>query len=115
MALGRVLLAYLGEQELDEFIAQARHDGEVAGLPPADAEVRRELAQVREQGWASVSHEPINGLISIAAPIRDAAGTVVAAANIAAAASHVTPDKISGVLLPALLDATEEIAATRAL
>lgn len=114
MALGRVLLANLGEDELRQFIAHARREGEVADLPPTDAEIRVELARVREQGWATVSHEPVNGLISIAAPIRDAAGRVVAAANIAAAASHATSDQIRDVLLPALLGATAEISATRA-
>jgi IclR family transcriptional regulator, pca regulon regulatory protein len=115
MALGRVLLAFLREDELDQFIGQSRREGEAAELPPTDAEIRMELAQVREQGWASVSHEPINGLISIAAPIRDAAGVVIAAANIAATASRTSSAEIQRTLLPALLQATEDIAATRAI
>jgi DNA-binding IclR family transcriptional regulator len=42
-----------------------------------------ELAQVREQGWASSAHELVNGEVSCAAPIHDRRGVVVGAIAIA--------------------------------
>src|SRR6202042_2739177 len=41
--------------------------------------LRRELRKIRAQGWALVDQELEEGLRSIAAPIRDADGQVIAA------------------------------------
>lgn len=46
--------------------------------------LRDELDRVRVQGWARVDEELEVGLRSVAAPIRDATGLVVAAVNVAA-------------------------------
>src|SRR5205823_12280742 len=44
--------------------------------------LRRELRKIRSQGWALVDQELEEGLRSIAAPIRDADGQVIAAINV---------------------------------
>ena len=51
------------------------------------------------------------GLRSIAAPIHDNAGAVVAAANVSTQAARHSADAVRTELLPALLDATRAIEA----
>ena len=85
-SMGRVLLADMPET--------ARQAG--AGPGPADSPhtvtdpvaFARVLAEVREQGYALVDEELEEGLRSIAVPVRDRTGRVVAA--VANAAMHTT-------------------------
>ena len=65
--------------------------------------LRDELAGVRERGWALVDQELEEGLRSIAVPVRDPAGEVVAAVNISASAGRGTPESVRSELLPRLL------------
>ncbi len=56
--------------------------------------LRRDLARVRERGYAQALGEIEEGLNAIAAPIRDAAGAVVAAVSVSGPAYRVTADRI---------------------
>lgn len=84
-SMGRVLLAFLDDGALDTYLEQA----ELRPLTPRTLHdagaLREELRRVREQGWALVDQELERGLTSLAAPIRDAGGAVVAALNVSAA------------------------------
>ncbi|MBP2479018.1 IclR family pca regulon transcriptional regulator [Crossiella equi] len=74
------------------------------------------FATTRTRGWALVDGELEDGLRSIAAPIRDHTGKVVAAVNIATHASRATPESMEADLLPRLLEtcaAIERDLATR--
>lgn len=83
-APGRVLLA----------------DGAVGTSP--DTRDEGALASVRSQGYALVDEELEEGLRSIAVPIRDRSGRVVAALNTALHASRRTPRECVTDLLPEL-------------
>ena len=69
----------------------------------------RELAHVREQGWAIVDQELEEGLRSIAVPILHSSGTVIAAINVSTTASSHTVESIHDNLLPPLQIAAERI------
>jgi IclR family pca regulon transcriptional regulator len=108
-SMGRVLLA--ARDDLDDYLARA----EIRPLTPraigsAD-ELRAELVRVREQGWALVDQELEEGLRSIAAPVRDANGRVVAAVNVSAHASRASRDTVRRDLLPPLLETARRIEA----
>jgi IclR family pca regulon transcriptional regulator len=107
--VGRVLLAELSEADLDAYIARV----ELRPLTPATVVdppgLRRELDRVRRQRWALVDQELERGLRSIAAPIRDAAGRVIAAANVGAHAGRITVTTLRRALLPSLQAAAESI------
>jgi IclR family pca regulon transcriptional regulator len=62
-----------------------------------------ELDRVREQGWALVDQELELGLRSIAVPIRDTNGQVVAAMNVSVSATQDTIEQSKQRLLPPLL------------
>jgi IclR family pca regulon transcriptional regulator len=108
-SMGRVLLAE--HDDLDGYLERV----ELLPLSPrtvrsADA-LRAELAKVRRQGWAMVDQELEEGLRSVAAPLRDRSGTVVAAMNLSAHASRMTIDAARRTLIPPLLATAARIEA----
>ncbi|RRO20387.1 IclR family transcriptional regulator [Saccharopolyspora rhizosphaerae] len=110
-SMGRVLLADLPEDKLHAHLDEV----DLTPLGPhtitTRAELVEELARIREQGYALVDQELEAGLRSIAAPVRDRYGRVVAAANISSHASRTTPEIARTELLPPLLETTRRIAA----
>lgn len=110
-SMGRVLLAWLPADQLDAYIAEAelrRHTSRTVTSPIV---LRAELDRVRTQGWAMVDQELEEGLRSIAAPIRDGSGQVVAAINVSTHASRTTVDAARRDLLPSLLATAARIEA----
>lgn len=84
--MGRVLLAALPEARAREIIA-ASHPEPLTSRTRTDLEaILAELEAVRTQGWSLVDGELEEGLRSLAAPLHDREGTVVAAVNISATA-----------------------------
>jgi IclR family pca regulon transcriptional regulator len=75
------------------------------------AQLERELERVRAQGYAIVDQEFEPGLRSVAAPIRDRSGAVVAAVNLALQASRTSVEEIKTSLLVPLLEAAAAIEA----
>src|SRR5205823_4673070 len=71
--------------------------------------LRRELRKIRSQGWALVDQELEEGLRSIAAPIRDADGQVIAAINVSTHAGRRTLNSIVEELLQPLLATARRI------
>jgi IclR family pca regulon transcriptional regulator len=108
-SMGRVLLADLPEQELDEFLTETRLEAFTERTITEPEELRRLLAKVREQGWALTDQELEIGLRSIAAPLRDANGRAIAALNVSAATSRVSIEELSESFLPHLLQTAEAI------
>jgi IclR family transcriptional regulator, pca regulon regulatory protein len=107
--VGRVMLAELRDVELDGYLGRV----ELRPLTPAtivspDA-LRAELERVRAQRWALVDQELERGLRSIAAPVRNAAGRVVAAVNVGAHAGRISVGTLRQALLPALRTTADAI------
>lgn len=81
---GKVLLAHLAEAERERFLDRAALDRLTPHTITDPAALREELAAVRARGWAQSVDEREIGVASIAAPIRDVHGDVVAAISIGA-------------------------------
>ena len=85
---GKVLLAHLGPEELDAVLAVAPLLQQTPrSITDPDA-LRAELEVVRARGWAEAVEEREIGVASIAAPISDASGRVVAAVSIGGPAAR---------------------------
>ena len=67
------------------------------------------LEQVRRDGHALVHGELEEGLVSMAAPIVNRAGRVVAAINVSAQDQRMPPDDMRKRLLPRLLESAASI------
>jgi len=108
-SMGHVLLAGLGEDALTAYLADAALTPFTSQTITSPERLRAELAQVREQGWALVDQELEEGLRSIAAPLRDRSGTVIAAVNVSTHASRTSVDALRRDMLPPLLAACDRI------
>jgi IclR family transcriptional regulator, KDG regulon repressor len=85
---GKVLMAFASEPVRERFLATAtltRHTPHTLTDPD---EMRRALGTVRARGWADAVDEREIGIASLAAPIRDRHGAVVAAIGIGAPVSR---------------------------
>jgi len=102
-SMGRVLLAGQSDDWLDGYLASAELRPLTRQTITDPLRLRAELLQTRTQGWALVDQELEAGLRSIAAPIHNPDGRVVAAVNVSAPASRGDSDAIRAELLPGLL------------
>ncbi|MFC4533550.1 IclR family transcriptional regulator [Sphaerisporangium dianthi] len=102
-SMGRVLLAWLPPDALEAYYATAGLERRTARTITSREALTAELERVRAQGWAMVDQELEEGLRSIAAPIRDRAGQVVAAVNLSSHASRTSVESARRDLLPSLL------------
>jgi DNA-binding IclR family transcriptional regulator len=96
-AMGKVLLAYLDEDQRDELVASLelvpRTDNTIVA---ADA-LQAELALVAERGWALDMQEFDYGLICVAAPIFDHTGRITAAISAAGPEARMPTDRLPAV------------------
>ncbi|MFI5065847.1 MAG: IclR family transcriptional regulator C-terminal domain-containing protein [Streptosporangiales bacterium] len=108
-SMGRVLLAALPEAELDAHLSRARLRKLTEHTVDDPDQLRAILADTAAKGWAAVDQELEAGVRSIAVPIRDSSGRVVAAINASAHAARVPMRTLEKQFLPRLLDAAEQI------
>jgi len=99
-AAGRAILAFEDEATVDEFLATAELKQVTPFTTTDPDELRKALAKARKQGYSVVDDELEEGLRSLAVPIRDASGTVVAALNVSVHASRGTMTTLRRDILP---------------
>jgi len=92
--VGKTFLAYQKGGLLSEF---ARASGFRRFTPHTImnlANLRQELEQIREQGYALDQEEAVEGLCCVAGPLFDHTGRVVAAFSVAGPATRLTPPRL---------------------
>lgn len=108
-SMGRVLLAHLPPQELRAYLAHVKL------TPVTDRTItsREKLAQVletvRRNGYALVDQELEIGLRSMAVPVKDPSGRVVAAMNVGTQATRHPLREMETHILPNLKEAAAEL------
>ena len=101
-SMGRVLLAALPPRQAEKVLAKAGvFPRSAKGSAAHDALLAR-LEQVRQDGYIVSEQEYEVGVSSVAAPIRDASGRVIAAINISGPSARMTREVIDSRHLPAL-------------
>jgi len=108
-SMGRVLLAAQPPDRLDAYLEATSLRGLTGHTITNPSDLRQELSKIRDQGWALVDQELEEGLRSIAAPIRDADGHVIAAINVSTHAGRRTLESIVDDLLQPLLSTAYDI------
>ncbi|MBV9405877.1 MAG: helix-turn-helix domain-containing protein [Acidobacteriaceae bacterium] len=110
-SMGRVLLANLRHEQVEAYlrhITLTRHtDRTVVSL----AKLKQILEVVQRNGYAIVDQELEIGLRSMAVPIRNSTGVVVAALNIGCHAQRTSIRDMQTAFLPHLREAAHEIGA----
>jgi IclR family transcriptional regulator, acetate operon repressor len=89
---GKVLLAHLPEAALPHSLPQFTHKT----ITKPDA-LRRELARIRERGHATNVAEFEAGYNAVSAPVRNHAGTVVAAVGVGGPDARLTPGRMEEI------------------
>jgi IclR family pca regulon transcriptional regulator len=108
-SMGRVLLAELDDAAIAAYFATANLAARTDRTITDPDALRVELVRVREQGWCLLDQELEDGVRSVAIPVRDASGRVVAAINTSAHATRVTMDTLREDFLPRLQGCAEQI------
>ncbi len=91
---GKVLLAYLTPENLDRTLRGWTLRRHTPATITNEAALRSTLENIRRQGWAENVNEAEMGAASIAAPIRNARGDVVAAISIAGPVQRLGSDSL---------------------
>ncbi len=103
-SLGKVLLANLSREDLVEVLKVPSLSGVTPTNPPSKAQLDLELRECRAKGWILTDQQLAPTVLSIAAPIRNADGDVVASVNVNAHAYETTDKDLVERDLPMLLD-----------
>jgi IclR family pca regulon transcriptional regulator len=110
-SMGRVLLANLPDEELEERLARVNFESLTKRTVKDAAELRKVLAGVRRQGYALTDQELEEGLRSVAVAIRDSSGDAVAALNVSVHASRASVQALRSEFLPHAQEAAAAIEA----
>jgi IclR family pca regulon transcriptional regulator len=108
-SMGRVLLADLPPDALDGYFGQVVPEQLTPRSVTSVEELRVILKEVASQGWCLLDEELEEGVRSLAVPLHDKRGTVIAAMNVCAHASRVSAQRIRDEFLPPLLQAAATV------
>jgi IclR family pca regulon transcriptional regulator len=108
-SLGRVLLAGLPEQQFEAYWANLPEQLRMATSALDKSELRKSVNQIRTRGWATIDQTMGEGYSSIAVPIRDQAGHVIAAVNVMEYPPRTSTQTKLRKYLPLLKDAARQI------
>lgn len=106
---GRVLVAAMTDELRDAWLARQTLTALTSHTITSPERLRLELLRTRAQGYAMVDQELELGLRTIAVPLRNYRGDVVAALNVSVHASRMRMDQLVEQCLPPLLHAQEQL------
>lgn len=110
-SMGHVLLSGLSDDALKSTVDTTNLVRLTARTITEPAALLAEIAAVRQQGWALVDQELEDGIRSVAVPIHDRTGRVVAAMNVSTHAARTTTATVRTTILPTLRAAAARIEA----
>jgi IclR family transcriptional regulator, pca regulon regulatory protein len=108
-SMGRMLLAELGDQEVLQHLSQTVLRAYTAKTLTDAQELLKKIQLARKTGWTIVDQELEEGLISMAAPIRDRTGRAIGALNISGQANRTSAKVMQERMLPKLIEAAAEV------
>ena len=108
-SMGQVLLANLPDEQLHHFLDEAILEKYTEFTILKKEKLLQVLMEVREKGWAGVDQQFEIGLRSIAVPIHNQNGRVVAAINCSVHAGRVSRQQLREEFLPKLKSVAQEI------
>ena len=109
-SMGRVLLSTLEPERLDAWLSNAALERRTERTIIDSGVLKAELVNVASQRWSLVEEELELKLRSLAVPIRNGEGTVVAALNVATFSHAHSPDHLVDTYLPELQAAAGQLA-----
>ena len=108
-SMGRILLAGLDDQALEDYLSDADLQVKTSRTLHTPEALRSSINAIRQQGWVIIDQELEMGLRSVAVPLKDSAGQVLAALNAGPHVGRVSQRELETRFLPVLLAASEEL------
>jgi IclR family transcriptional regulator, pca regulon regulatory protein len=108
-SMGRVLLAYLPTEQLEQYLAKATLTPHTTRTITTVEKLRLALRNVRRNGYALVDQEYEVGLRSLAVPVYSASGRVVATLNLSGNAPRLSVLEMQSRYLSHLRNAANEL------
>lgn len=108
-SMGRMLLSALPQDELLACLEASERTQRTRHTVIEVTELVSRVAQARRQGWSLVNQELEEGLVSLAAPIINRGGQMVAALNISGQANRTSARVMQDTMLEPLLEAARTI------
>ncbi len=110
--MGRILLSYLPQDQLEQYLAKSRSDSaHDADRSPRSKKLRVILRNIRRTGYALCDQEYEVGLRSLAVPIFSHSGRVVATLNLSGNAPRLSVLEMQSRFLTPLRIAANEMSA----
>jgi DNA-binding IclR family transcriptional regulator len=92
--VGKSLLAYQSAEWLGQFAKSPGLERRTGHTITSLSQLKKELARIRERGYAVDNEETVEGLRCVAAPVFDHTGSVVAAFSVAGPATRITAGRV---------------------
>jgi len=108
-SMGRILLAQKNDHEIDGILAASSLTQFTSNTLTDPAKIKIELEKARKQGYCIVNQELEMGLRSVAVPILNQRGLVVAAINVGTQAARIEEPELRDRVLPSLQRAAADI------
>jgi IclR family pca regulon transcriptional regulator len=108
-SMGRILLSAMDDATLQDYLAHVDLQPKTSKTLTDRDQLAQCLQQVRQQGWCIVDQELEQGLRSIAVPVYDASGQVLAALNVSTHAGRVSRSELEQRFLPIMLSASRDL------
>jgi IclR family pca regulon transcriptional regulator len=111
-AIGKLLLAYLPESEQHELVVNMTLTKRGPNTITAKKGLREELERIRREGLAIADQELAPELRTLAAPVRDRTGAVLAAVNLSVPSASTPLAELVRTLSPQLIATADRISAS---
>jgi IclR family pca regulon transcriptional regulator len=108
-ASGRVLISALPDEVLDAWIERQTFEPMTPHTVTSEEQLRHEIARVRVQGYSTIDQELEAGLRSLAVPLKNYRGQVVASLTVGGQASRTPLGQWVTDCLPTLLQTQAEL------
>ena len=109
-SMGRIALAQLPAERLEGYLERVKLRPLTARTVVSPAQLARLIAEARKAGFATVDQELEIGLRSIAVPVTNNEGALVASMNVSAQAARVSVRDMERLFLPELRAAAHDLA-----
>ncbi|MBT8768903.1 IclR family transcriptional regulator domain-containing protein [Metapseudomonas boanensis] len=108
-SMGRILLAALDDAALTDYLDHVDLQVKTSRTVHTREGLLASIEEIRRQGWVIIDQELEVGLRSVAVPVRDSAGQVLAALNVGTHVGRIGRQELESRFLPALLEASKEL------
>jgi len=108
-SLGRVLLAWQPPERIADYFRRVELRKLTDKTVTSRSELEKVLRQCRREGYTSIQDELDYGIVSVAVPVMDPDGNILAAINCSTATTRVTEQEMVETRLPHLQEAARRI------